>query len=52
MSEEDRRRLAGLLNKLADEPAGGEYSDAIADVAVLAGLNWSDNNGWVIPGDE
>ena len=46
-------QLAGLLNKLSDKLiASGDYSDAIAEVAILAGLNWSDNNGWVIPGDE
>ena len=53
MDETDKRTLARLLNKLADEPGNADYaySEPIADVAWLAGLNWSDADGWVVPGD-
>ena len=55
MKEQDKAVLAGFLNDLAatEENTSGDYNTALADVAWLAGLNWSDaSGGWVIPGDD
>jgi hypothetical protein len=45
-----REEIARLLNDLPE--SGGSWDDAVAEIAQNAGLNWSDSNGWVIPGDE
>lgn len=50
MTEEEKATLADLLNRLPVQSQ--DDSEAVTAVAWLAGLNWSDDKGWVAPGDE